>query len=376
MGDIGKSKLRPPVNHGAIGNYAIGLCCLAVQIELVNCVGFESQCALDGKRTVFTSTLARRQNRAATAFVSDSYVTADYAPAAESAGVDLHGAAAGAGAVLVVDHKFAAVNCGASGIGVPVIENKDTRPDFGQRAAPAAAVVNDAGELRASVVAAYEEGVASKKHIPVTFNRADRYARCEVIADVQVAVAENLHTRRATTGPRSQLSRTTRASAQATVIDEGAIARGRAVQERCLAAPRVTDRGGAVRENPIASGRGAVEFRAAGVCAADRGAVVCEGAIACGRAVKERCLAGGRAVDRGGAVRENPMASGRGRYKLGEAGGFPNGCGAFVGKSSQAPGRRAVSEEYRYKETVIGLMSSHKVLLDPRMVLDAHTADV
>ena len=111
-----------------------------------------------------------------------------------------------------------------------------------------------------------------------------------MLADVQVAVAENLHARRAAKGIMIKHNQTAITSAQAAVGDQRGIARGRGLEEPREAAACPAGRAAVVDKCAIARGRGvAVEFREAGAEAEAPGTatVVGEGAIACGRGVRE-----------------------------------------------------------------------------------------
>ena len=79
-------------------------------------------------------------------------------------------------------------------------------------------------------------------------------------ADVQVAVAENLNPRCATSGIVLKENCPTSATVRSPVGDEGGIARGRSVVEVREAAAAPADRGAIVDKCPITGGRGVVEL--------------------------------------------------------------------------------------------------------------------
>src|SRR5438270_1294024 len=76
------------------------------------------------------------------------------------------------------------------------------------------------------VVAAHGEVFGSEEDDTASFDRADRHARSVVGTDIQSAVAENLHPRRATRRISIKLNKTAITPAQAAVGDQRGVARG------------------------------------------------------------------------------------------------------------------------------------------------------
>src|SRR3954453_17036692 len=81
------------------------------------------------------------------------------------------------------------------------MENQGASPDFCQRATAAAigsAVLYQPGKVCAPMVAAHGQIEGSEEHKPTSLDRADGHTRSVVAADIQEAVAKNLHARMAT----------------------------------------------------------------------------------------------------------------------------------------------------------------------------------
>src|SRR5207248_3950584 len=97
-----------------------------------------------------------------------------------------------------------AVNGSGAGVGAPMGENQSARPDFGERAAHAAAdsaILDHPGKERVQAILTDSEVVGSEENKAVTFNRTNRHARSVVSADVQIAIVENLKAAGFTVGP-------------------------------------------------------------------------------------------------------------------------------------------------------------------------------
>src|SRR5439155_24249703 len=115
----------------------------------------------------------------------------DDATAAEPNGVDLHGASTCAGANTITDQKCAAVNGGASGVGVHTAQRQRANTNLRYRAAHAAAdseVLHHPGKVSAQVVAAHGQVVGPEEDRASAFNGTNGHARGIVSADVQVAL--------------------------------------------------------------------------------------------------------------------------------------------------------------------------------------------
>src|SRR5262249_1555226 len=101
------------------------------------------------------------------------------------------------------------------------------RTSFAQRTARAAidsAILDPSRKGLVQVIRANGQVVGSQEYSAVSFDRSSRHTRSIVTANVQVAVAENLHLGRAAGGSSSKLNRTAVTSAHTAVGNQHSVA--------------------------------------------------------------------------------------------------------------------------------------------------------
>ena len=263
------------------------------------------------------------------------------------------------------------------------MERQYSATDLGQRTSSVAEPVLDhAGKRCAQVVGTYGEIIGSEKNIPCAFDGADGHVGgAGGDADVQVAVAENLHTWRATSGVPNELNGTARSCAA--IGDQRGTASGPVLElgEASLCAanrrPIVDDRGiGRVRPRS-GEEHGAASF------AADRTAVVGDGGTSRGRVAPEVDAVGAGVIGDGGTSRGRVVEEAHGaaesrdaaddRARVVDDRGISRGrvarelhAAAVVAKDRIDPRRRVVVEFYISRFPAVRRRKfSHEVLGDP-----------
>src|SRR5690242_18257523 len=174
-------------------------------------------------------------------------------------------------------------------IACPTFKGQDSGSDLCEAYVPST-TLNHPRKGCVQVVATHGEVVGSEEDSAASLNRAGRYTRGVVSADIQIPVPESLQTRGAACRVLLEKNETAPASVRATVGDQCA----------------------------IAGSGGVVEDRLATERAADRAAVIAEVAIACGRAVLEENEAWGYAAHCGTARAESAITRSRGVLKGGD----------------------------------------------------------
>ena len=225
---IDKSKRHVAVNGHAEGGSLRRFDSTPVQHALVGREGVEGQRVIDGQSAGAGGTVPGQQDCSGAGSCSDCHRAVDFARAAKHAGVNLHCTAARAGTCPIFHQKAAGVNGGGCGVGIRIGQTQFAVPHFCKRTARAAAdsaILDQPGKGRAKVVRADGQVIRPEKDQTISFDRAGRHARSALLTYIKVAVAENLHARRAARRSGRKYNQTARTSAQTAVGDQRGVAR-------------------------------------------------------------------------------------------------------------------------------------------------------